>query len=102
MYQRDISHNVPRDHLASHYLDIMDEILPLTPNDRLFYGAKHGYDEIVKSALQQTLGPPSGWDQDSKYVRIFMLNDDALRLAAENGHTETVKLLLDHGARYSC
>ena len=29
---------------------------------------------------------------------IHAWNDYALRLAAENGHTETVKLLLDRGA----
>ena len=52
LYQRDISNNVPSDHIASRYLDIMDEILPLTPNQRLFYGAEHGYDEIVKTALK--------------------------------------------------
>ena len=36
LYQRDISNNVPRNHIASRYLDIMDEILPLDPNQRLW------------------------------------------------------------------
>ena len=70
LFQRDISNNVPSDHIASRYLDIMDEILTLTPNDRLFYGAKHGYEEIVKSALQQG-------------ANIHADNDLALRMAAK-------------------
>ena len=31
LFQRDISENVPRDHIASRYFDIMDKILPLNP-----------------------------------------------------------------------
>ena len=53
LYQRDISNNVSTYHVALQYLDIMDEILPLTANDRLLYGARRDYDEIVKSSLQQ-------------------------------------------------
>ena len=30
LFQRDISNIVPRDHIASRYLDIMDKILPYT------------------------------------------------------------------------
>ena len=86
LYQRDISHNVPRDHIASQYLDIMDHILLLTPGYRLNYGARKGYDEIVRSALQD------GAD-------IHTWDDFALRVAAEKGHTETVKLLLERGAK---
>ena len=85
LYQRDISENVPRDHIASRYLDIMDEIFSLTPNQRLFYGARYGYNEIV------TFFHKYGAD-------IHALNDEALLSAALNGHTETVKLLLDRGA----
>ena len=85
LYQRDISENVPHDHIASHYLEIMNEILPLTLNRRLIYGAKHGYNEMVKSALQ------SG-------ANIHAVIDEALRWAAQNGHIETIKLLLDRGA----
>ena len=88
LYQRDISNNVPSDHIASRYLDIMDEILPLTPQQRLFYGAQYGYNEIIKSALQD------GADVRANY-------DYALRSAAEMGHTETVRLLLDRGADIS-
>ena len=88
LYQRDISNNVPSDHIASRYLDVMDEILQLNPQGRLYYGAEHGYIEIVKSALQ-----------DGADVRA---NDDyVLRSAATNGHTETAKLLLDRGADIS-
>ena len=86
LFQRDVSENVPRDDVASRYLDIMDEILPLTPQHRLFYGAQYGYDEIIKSALK------AGADVRANY-------DYALRRAAENGHTETVKVLLDRGAK---
>ena len=39
--------------VASRYLDIMDEILSLDPDRRLLYGAEHGYNEIVKAALQR-------------------------------------------------
>ena len=85
LFQRDISNNVPKDHIASHYLDIMDEILPLNPSQRLLYGAKRGYNEIVKAALK------NGAD-------IHANNDNALRWAALYGHTETVKLLLDRWA----
>ena len=85
LYQRDISNNVPSDHIASRYLDIMDEILPLNPNKRLIYGADHGYNGIVNSALQH------GAD-------IHANHDGALRLAAGNGYTDTVKVLLDRGA----
>ena len=85
LYQRDISNNVPSDHDASRYLDVMDEILPIAPQDRLFYGAKHGYEEIVKSALRQG-------------TSVRALNNEALYLAARKGHSETVKLLLDRGA----
>ena len=67
LYQRDISEKVPRDHIASRYLEIMDEVLPLYPNERLLYGAEHGYNKIVKAALQSPSGrpqaalrPPSG------------------------------------------
>ena len=92
LYQRDISENVPTNHIASRYLDIMDEILPLTPNKRLLYGAKNGYDGIVKSALQNPSGrEPSRADINANY-------DEALREAAVHGHTEIVKLLLDRGA----
>ena len=31
LFQRDISKDVPRDHIASRYFDIMDKILPLNP-----------------------------------------------------------------------
>ena len=86
LFQRDISENVPRDHIASHYLDIIDQILHLSMNNRLVYGAERGYEEIVKSALQH------GAD-------IYASYDYALRKAAEKGHTETVKVLLDSGAR---
>ena len=85
LYRRDISHNVPRDHIASRYLDIMDETLPLSPKHRLFYGTQRGYNEIVKAALK------NGAD-------IHTWDDLALRSAADYGHTDTVKLLLDHGA----
>ena len=85
LYQRDISNNVPSDHIASHYLDTMDHILHLDPQGRLFYGAEHGYDEIVNSALKD------GADIHAWY-------DYVLRLAAENGYTDTAKLLLDRGA----
>ena len=85
LFQRDISENVPSDHIASRYLNIMDHILPLTPDDRLSYGAERGYDEIVKSALK-----------DGAHIHDW--EDAALRLAAQNGNTETVKLLLDRGA----
>ena len=62
--------------LLSHYLEIMDEILPVTPNDRLFYGAKHGYDEIVKSALQQPSGRPQAGSQDEpSRADIHAFND---------------------------
>ena len=88
LYQRDISENFPRDHIASHYLEIMDEVLPLYPNERLLYGAEHGYDEIVKSSLQE------GADKQD-YL------DYSLTWAASNGHTETVKLLLNRGANVS-
>ena len=66
LFQRDISKNVPRDHIASHYLDIMDEILSLDPQERLFYGAEHGYDEIVKSALQD--GADIHADYDERFI----------------------------------
>ena len=85
LFQRDISEKVPHDHIASHYLDIMDEISSLNPQQRLFYGARHGYDEMVKAALQ------NGAD-------IHAWNDQALYVAVVNGHTETAKLLLDQGA----
>ena len=115
LYQRDISENVPRDDIASRYLDIMDEILSLNPNQSLFYGAEHGYDEIVKAALQQgayihawedralRLAAQDGHTETVKLLLdrgadIHAANDNALRYAAENGHTETVKLLLDRGA----
>ena len=124
LYRRDISHNVPRDHIASHYLDIMDNLLTLDPQRRLFYGAKHGYEEMVKSALQQgadihgdihgdnrgdndyalILAAKNGHPEIVKLLldrgaRIHASYDFALRRAAENGHTETVKLLLDRGAK---
>ena len=99
LYQRDISNNVPRDHIASRYLDIMDEILHLDPQGRLFYGAEHGYDEIVKSALQDPSGRPQAGSQDEpRRADIHAEYNRALRWAAENGNTETVKLLLDRGA----
>ena len=94
LYQRDISNTVPRDHIASRYLDVMDEILPLDPNQRLWYGAEHGYNEIVKAALQQPSGRPQAGSQDEpRRANIHAQNDIALRLAAQNGYTETVKLL---------
>ena len=114
LFQRDISENVPRDHIASHYLDIMDEISSLNPEERLFYGAKNGYNEMVKAVLQDpsgrpqaTLRPPSGreprrvktsQDEPSR-ADINAHNDYALLSAALKGHTETVKLLLDRGAK---
>ena len=85
LFQRDISNDVPTNHIESRYFDIMNEILPLGPQQRLVYGAKNGYNEIVKSALK-----------DGAYINANV--DQALHLAAENGHTETVKLLLDRGA----
>ena len=116
LYQRDISNDVPSDHVASRYLDIMDEILPLDSNDRLFYGAQHGYNELVKATLQNganihdvndvplRVAVRNGYTETVKLLLdrgadIHALNDAALSLAAENGHTETVKLLLDRGAR---
>ena len=86
LYQRDISENVPPDHIAYRYLDIMDEISSLNPQQRLNYGSEHGYNEIVKAALQ------SGAEIHADY-------DFALNLAAANGHPETIKLLLDRGAK---
>ena len=44
LYRRDISERIPRDHIASHYFDILDQISSLDPQQRLFYGAEHGYD----------------------------------------------------------
>ena len=116
LYQRDISNNVPRDYIASHYLDIMDHILQLNPNQRLYYGAEHGYEEIVKSSPQHganihanddyalRLAAMYGHTETVKLLldhgaNIHADNDDALHSAAENGHTETVKVLLDRGAR---
>ena len=122
LYQRDISEKVPTDHTASRCLDIMDDILPLTPDQRLSYGAKNGYNEIVKSALQDGAKIHAEYDLALRYAamkgrtetvkvlldrgaNIHAIDDLALRLAAENAlgpgaktHTETVKLLLDHGA----
>ena len=87
LYQRDISKTVPRDHVAFRYLDIMDHILSSTPNGRIFYGADHGYNEIIKSAIKDS----------SRCGNINAGNNYALRLAASNGNTETVGLLLDQG-----
>ena len=85
LFQRDISERVPRDHIASQYLDIMDKISSFDSQQRLNYGAVHGYDEIVKAALQDG-------------ANIHSWHDAALRWAALNGNTETVKLLLDRSA----
>ena len=115
LFQRDISDNVPIDHIASRYLDIMDEILSLDPNERLVYGANRGYDEIVKTSLQRGADIHANDDEalylaakngNIETVRLLLdrgadihgWNDGALRWAALNGHTETVKILLDRGA----
>ena len=116
LYQRDISENIPRDHIASRYLDIMDYILTLDPDQRLLYGASRGYDEIVKSALQDGANINASYDRSlqlaaltghtetvklllDRGAKIHVYNDEALRDAAENGNTDTVKLLLDRGAK---
>ena len=82
LYQRDISKNVPSDHIASRYLNIMDEILPYTPNQRLLFGARYGYEEIIKFALQHG----ANIDADC---------NKALRLAAKKGYLNVVEVLLD-------
>ena len=51
LYQRDISQVVPSNDIAGHYVDILDEISTMTPNQRLIYGGFNGYEEIVKNAL---------------------------------------------------
>ena len=89
LFQRDISNNVPRNHIASRYLDIMDEILPLDPNQRLWYGAEHGYDEIVKAALQD------GAD-------IHADDDYALRWAAVMDRYRDSEIIVRSRGRYSC
>ena len=99
LYQRDISHNVPRDHIASRYLDIMDEILPSAPNDRLFYGAKNGFAEIVKSALKGGADPHFWGDSALRWAARYALGPPSGREPRRAKiHTEIVKLLLDRGA----
>ena len=81
----------------------------------MVYGARHGYEEIVKSALKDgadinadndyalSLAAEDGNTETVRLLsdegaKIHVDNDAALRLAADNGHTETVKVLLDRGA----
>ena len=116
LYQRDISSHIPSHNIVGHYLDIMDEILPLPLNDRLIYGAKSGYEEMVKNALNEGANIHAHEDDDALHYAAVYGNtetvkllldrgadihtdyDLALRWAALHGHTETVKLLLDRGA----
>ena len=58
-----------RDHIASRYLDIMDEILSLPPQATFILWCRKGYEEIVKSTLKDG-------------VDIHADDDRALSLAA--------------------
>ena len=125
LYQRDISQVVPPNDIAGHYVDILDKISTMTPNQRLIYGGFNGYEEIVKNALENgaesrvyddirntisTLNPTERLIYGAKHgyeglvknaldngADIHANNDEALYWAAWNGHTETVKVLLDRG-----
>ena len=72
LYQRDISPLTPSTDISGKYLDILDHILALTPNARLIYGAQHGYDEIVKNALDAG-------------ANIHVEDDVALRFGSREG-----------------
>ena len=126
LYQRDISQVIPSNDIAGHYLDVLDKIANMTPNQRLIYGGFNGYEEIVKNALENgaeihvyddvrnkilTLNPTDrliyGAERGYEGIvenalangaEIHAEDDQALLSAAYHGHTETVKVLLDRGA----
>ena len=101
----------------------MDTILSLDPNNRLIYGARRGYNGVVKSALQggadvranynsalrsaveNALGPGAKTHTETdkllldRGADINAWNDEALRNAAMRGRIEMVKILLDRGAK---
>ena len=84
LFQRDISDNVPTTNIANHYIEIMDRILPLPLNNRLLHGARKGYLNMVRHAIDQG-------------ANIHVKRDLALFFAAENGYVDIVRLLLDRG-----
>ena len=126
LYQRDISHHLPSNDIAGHYLNILDKISTMTPNQRLIYGGFNGYEGIVKNALENgaesrvydnvrndistmtpndrlIYGAERGYEgivENALVNRadIHARNDSALRSAVVIGDTEIVKLLLDRGA----
>ena len=91
LFQRDLSENLPilkgEETFMDKYMDAIQKSKTLSIVELLKYGAKNGYDKLVKEIKLL-------------HVRNYYLLYDPFLLATENGHLQIVKFFMENGANF--